>query len=83
MVWFFERANESIQLETLYDNDKSEFVAVVRYADGRQETTAFKKREIFWSWLEAFERDLTAQSWSSQGSPIVLPYGWPDKPLKE
>ena len=39
MVWLFERSDESLQLETRYDNDTSEFflepgIGVAKMADG-------------------------------------------------
>jgi len=41
MVWLFERSDETLQLETRYDNDTSEFVAIIRYADGHEHTERF------------------------------------------
>ena len=41
MLWFFDREDESLRLETRYDNDRSEFVAVVRYPDGRERSERF------------------------------------------
>ena len=33
MVWFFDRDEESLRLETRYNNDSSEFVAIIRYSE--------------------------------------------------
>ena len=41
MLWFLERDDESLKLETRYDNDTSEFVVIVRHLDGRERTEQF------------------------------------------
>lgn len=41
MLWFFERDDEFLKLETRYDNDTSEFVVIVRYPDGHQRSERF------------------------------------------
>lgn len=82
MLWFFERERESLRLETRYDNDTGEFVAIVRWPDGRQQTERFTEREEFRSWLVAHDNALEAERWTPN-TPVVLPYGWPDKPLTE
>lgn len=81
MIWFFERESESLRVETRYDNDTSEFVAIVRYADGREQTHRFTKMDEFRAWLVAFEQSLEADHWVSQGGPSFLPNGWPDERL--
>jgi hypothetical protein len=82
MLWFFDRDNESLRLETRYDNETQEFVAIVRYPDGQELNRRFREGDAFRTWLEAFERALGAKRWQGRGGPIVLPYGWPDKPLE-
>lgn len=79
MLWCFERENETLRLETRYDNETSEFVVIVRYPDGREQTQRFKENDAFRAWLVAFEQSLEAEQWTSQGAPILLPDGWPDK----
>ena len=81
MLWFFERDDESLRLETRYDNDTSEFVAIVHYPDGQQRTERFRDGEKFRVWLEAFEQNLVIQHWAGRSGPIILPYGWPNKRL--
>ena len=79
MLWFFDRDDESLNLETRYDNDTSEFVAIVRYPDGRENTERFTDVDELRRWLEAFARNLTVQHWSGRSGPIILPYGWERK----
>jgi hypothetical protein len=80
-LWFFDRDNESLRLETRYDNDTHEFVAVVHYPDGQELHRRFKEGDAFRVWLQAFERALGVKRWRGRGGPIVLPYGWPNQPL--
>jgi hypothetical protein len=83
MVWLFERSDESLKLETRYDNDTSEFVAIIHYPDGHEHTERFTHVDKFRLWLVAFEGDLEMQRWTLQGGgPIFLPDGWPDKGLR-
>jgi hypothetical protein len=82
MLWFFERNDESLKLELRYDNATSEFVAIVRYPDGRERTERFTDRDAYGAWLEAFERNLEHQQWARHpAGPVVVPYGWPNKRL--
>jgi hypothetical protein len=83
MVWLFERSDESLNLETRFDNDTAEFVAIIRYPDGHERTERFTEADEFRSWLVEFERNLETQHWMRQGGggPVFLPNGWPDKPL--
>ena len=46
MIWLFEREEESLTLESRYDNDTAEFVAVVRFPNGRQKMERFKDKEF-------------------------------------
>jgi hypothetical protein len=81
MLWFFERDDESLKIETRYDNNTSEFVVIVRYPNGQEHSERFTDGDDFRRWLEAFEQTLAAQHWTGRSGPIILPYGWPDKPL--
>ena len=47
MVWFYKRDRVSLSLETRYDNDTLEYVAIVVHPDGRRETERFDRRESF------------------------------------
>lgn len=82
MLWFFERDDESLKLETRYENETSEFVVVVRYPDGREQSERFTDGPSCRGWLEAFEQNLAVHHWAGRSGPIILPYGWPDKRLK-
>ena len=79
MLWFFDRDDQSLLLETRYDNDRPEFVAVVRYPDGRERVERFSTLGDFRKWIDAFDQRLRQQNWAGRGGPVVLPYGWPNK----
>jgi hypothetical protein len=81
MLWFFDRDDESLKLETRYDNETSEFVAVVRYPNGVEHEKRFADAGEFRTWLQGFERDLALQRWTGRGGPVILAHGWPDEPL--
>jgi len=80
MLWFFERHDESLTIDTRYDNDTSEFVAIVRYSDGREQTKRFSEADEYGLWLDMLERSLEQEHWTRHtGGPVVLPDGWPNK----
>ena len=47
MLWFFERDDESLKLETRCDNDTSESVVIVRHPDGREHTAVYRWRRVW------------------------------------
>ena len=64
MLWFFSRDDQSLQLDTLYDNEASEFIAHVRWPDGREHVERFKDSEAFRKWLASFETELESENGS-------------------
>ena len=55
MLCFFNREGESLRLETRYDNDRSQFVAVVTHPDLSEHTERFSTLAAFGKWIEAFD----------------------------
>jgi hypothetical protein len=82
MIFFFDRDQETLRLETRYDNDAAAFVGTVTYPSGTQQIERFPTIEGFQAWLVAFERRLHEQNWISRGDPAILPYGWPNRRLR-
>ena len=80
MLWFYTREKQSLTVETRYDNETKEYVATIIGLAGVQDTRRFKTAETFREWLLTLERNLTEENWRPDGSPHVLPDGWPDKP---
>jgi hypothetical protein len=75
MIWMFERDNESLQLETRYDNETSEFLLIQRRRDGDPPIERFSDEQAFSRRLETLERQLEAERWTQSG-PILLHDGW-------
>jgi hypothetical protein len=80
MVWFYKRGEASLSIETRYDNESAEYVAIVVGTDGRQQTERFHTREAFRERLMALEQQFQHEQWIPDGPVHVLPDGWPDKP---
>jgi hypothetical protein len=78
MVWFFDRGTDVLTLETRYDNEAAEYVAIVRDPTGQPRTVRFKDAVEFRTWLLEFENGLEDQQWRIRpGGPTILPDGWP------
>ena len=78
MLWFLERDKESLRIEIRYENASSEYVVIVNWPGGREQTHRFTDGEVCRAWLVTFENALEAERWKGEG-PIILPYGWPDR----
>ena len=83
MVWFFERDSESLRLETRFDNDTDEFVAIVHWTDRPKQIERFPDATLFQMWLTAFEDGLAKERWRTDRSPEFLPDGWPSRLTKK
>jgi hypothetical protein len=81
MLWFFERDEQSIRLETRYDNDTSEYVLALIWPDGREQIERFTDSEQYRLRLVAVEGSLEGERWVRRGPPVVLPDGWPNRRL--
>ena len=80
MVWFFERDDQHVEVETRFDNDDLEFVLKVRWPDGREIVERYQDTDSFRTRLVALEQELQAMHWRNTGSPVFLPDGWLNKP---
>jgi hypothetical protein len=81
MVWFFRRRRERVQMDTFYDNDACEFVMRLHYPDGRSHVERFDTLSDFREGLKQAEQRLLAEHWGQDGSPIVIPDGFPNRRL--
>jgi hypothetical protein len=79
MLWFFDRKDEYLQIETRYDQAASEYVVTVQRPDRSTTTERFADPEMFQAWLDGLEADLLAQRWVSRGEPVVVPDDWRSK----
>ena len=76
MLWFYDRDQRSLTIETRYEVHTAEFVACIRWPDGREQVERFADLTAFRDWLAILDRTLEAQRWRSK-TVVVLPYGWP------
>ena len=76
MVWFFGRGNETVQIETRFDNVTREYVLEIAWADRAAETERFLLLPEFQARIAAVEQQLRAQSWAQVGGPEILTDGW-------
>ncbi len=79
MLWFFTREQQSLTVETRYDNVTDEYVATLIGATVAPELVRFKTAEACRLWLAALERNVLADGWNPEGAPHVLPDDWPHK----
>ena len=76
MVWFFARGNDSVRVETRFDNSSREFVLEVSWADRGLETERFTDLAAFQARVLTVEAQLEAGSFAQVGNPEILPHGW-------
>jgi hypothetical protein len=69
MLWFFERNDEVAQLETRFDNDRAEYVAVIRWPDGHEDIGRSPDVESYRTLLAAFEQQLEAHTGGAMDRP--------------
>lgn len=63
MIWVFERGNESLRLETRYDNETAEYVLIVHHPDGGHQTERFNDSLTFQTRLDTLDKLLENENW--------------------
>jgi hypothetical protein len=81
MVWFFTRNRERMQMDTFYDNNTAEFVLRLSDSGGIRSVERFRTIAHFREGIESVERRLSADRWTQDGGPIVIPDGFPRRRL--
>jgi len=76
MVWFFARGNDSVRVETRFDNSSREFVLEVAWANRPLETERFTDLSAFQARVMVVEAQLEAGAFAQVGNPEILPHGW-------
>jgi hypothetical protein len=79
MLWFFNRHDQRLDVETRYDNAAAQYVLLVHWPDGREDTERFMDLEAYRQRLIALEHQLEVEQWVRHGPPIIVPDGWPDR----
>jgi len=75
VLWVFQRGDESLRLETRFDNKSAQFILIVHKLNANPEIERFPDAEAFRERLVALETALEADHWK-QGGPIFLHDGW-------
>src|SRR5215204_4695520 len=47
MLWFFDRDDQKVEVETRFDNNTLDYVLIIRWPDGREETERYADSESF------------------------------------
>jgi hypothetical protein len=76
MLWIYARGQESLRIETRFDNGTGEYVLIFYRDDGSQQIERFQDPDSFGSRLETLEQQLNTEAWRSEGPPMVLRDGW-------
>lgn len=76
MVWFYERSDGALRVETRFDSPVSEYVLQVTWPGRPTLTERFTDISAFETRVLALEQQLEAERWTQVGSPEILPHGW-------
>jgi hypothetical protein len=68
-------------MDTFYDNNTEEFVLRLYYPDGTRDVERFATLAQFRHGIESAEKRLLADRWSQDGTPVVIPEGFPKRRL--
>ena len=79
MLWFFDRGNEHMRIETTHDASNGTFTLTVYRADGTQETEMFWDLPAFEQRIQALEQQLALERWTAKGSRLLPKHG-PEQP---
>ena len=80
MVWFFQRGDDSLRIETRRDRKSGEFLLILRQSDGTELVDRFKRKGKFQKRLDDLERKLRANRWAASGA-AALPQPGVKSPL--
>ena len=69
MVWFYERPDGALRIETRFDSTTQEYVLQVEWPGRPTVTQRFSDRLAFEVRVLALERQLEAERWKQVGGP--------------
>jgi hypothetical protein len=79
MLWFFQKGDHHLRIETTYDAATRAFAVTIYKADGTQHAERFVDEIAFETRLTALERQLLADNWKPRG-PSRLSTRSPEPP---
>ena len=71
MVWFFQRGDDLLRVETRRDRKSREFLLILRQSDGTELVDRFKSKGKFQKRLDDLERKLKANRWAESAAPGI------------
>jgi hypothetical protein len=76
MIWFFERGDQAVKLETRFDRDGKDYVLTITWPDARTVTERYPSVDEFRTRVGALQRELDAERWTQRGSPTLITGDW-------
>jgi hypothetical protein len=76
MVWFYERSDGALRIETRFDSATKEYILEVAWPGRSPTMERFSSSVAFETRVLALEGQLATEHWQQVGSPEILPHGW-------
>jgi hypothetical protein len=80
VLWFYAHDDLETRIELRYDNRTGEYVLVIHWPGDHHQEERFATAVLFRERLIELETQLAAGRWKRNGSVVILPDGWADKP---
>jgi hypothetical protein len=71
VIWFFERNQQRLQIETTHDRVGRTFQLTIMDSDGTPQVESFKSKKAFETRLRQLEAELIADAWTPSGSALL------------
>ena len=71
MIWFFERNQQRLQIETTHDSLTRTFELTIMGSNGVPQVESFKSKKAFEARLRELEAELVADEWMPSGSALL------------
>lgn len=80
MIWFYERPDGALRIETRIDTASGNYVLQVEWPGRPATVERFPDQAAFEMRVRALERQLHNDHWEQVGGPAILPHGWRGDP---
>jgi len=71
VIWFFERNQQRLQIETTHDSLTRTFELTIMGSSGAPQVESFKSKKAFEARLRELEAELIADEWTPSGSALL------------
>jgi len=75
MLWIYERSNQTLQVETRFDEGNREYLLILRPLDGTEQVERFPDQASFQARIASLERQLESEHWQTR-SAVAMHDGW-------